>query len=250
MALFDFILGIPPVISIFLISLLISLIVTIIYKFVTNQKLMKSIKEELNDLRKLSREATKTGDTKKISEIQKKMLHKNMVYMQHSMRTTLITFLPILLIFGWLSAHYAYMPLAPNQSFNLTVSFNGYNGTITASPSNSSLKIIGNTTQKVKNNTVIFEMKASNPGDYKVNFNLNNANDSSNYFNSKIIVSNIQNYESPVQKIDTTPFVKEVKLSNQSLVINLYIIKLSWFWVYLIFSLITNSLVRKLFNVY
>lgn len=38
----------------------------------------------------------------KFMEAQKMMMEKNMQYMKHSMKPTLITFVPLILIFGWL----------------------------------------------------------------------------------------------------------------------------------------------------
>ena len=42
-----------------------------------------------------------------------------MKYMMHSLKPTLFTFLPIILIIGWMNAHYAFSPIQPGESFSV-----------------------------------------------------------------------------------------------------------------------------------
>lgn len=86
-----------------IISLVVSLITVVVYKFTTDQVLMKHLKEEID---KLNKEARKhANDHKRAMQIQKDMFSKQMVMMRHSMTSTLITFLPIIILFSWLTDH-------------------------------------------------------------------------------------------------------------------------------------------------
>jgi uncharacterized membrane protein (DUF106 family) len=104
-----------PFISVTILSFLISLIIIVIYKYTTNQTLMKSLKDELKALQaemKLLKD-----QPQKMMEVNKRAMETNMKYMMHSFRSTLFTFIPIIFIFSWMSANYAYEPIAPGENF-------------------------------------------------------------------------------------------------------------------------------------
>ena len=93
-----------PLTTLIIISFVITLIVTIAYKYLTNQELMKTLKE---DGKKLQAEMKNNKDnTAKMLEIQKQAMEKNMKYMMHSFTPTFITFIPLLIIFTWLRNAY------------------------------------------------------------------------------------------------------------------------------------------------
>ena len=46
-----------------------------------------------------------------------------MKYMTHSLKPTIITFIPIILIFGWMNNTLAYEPILPGQEFTTTAVF-------------------------------------------------------------------------------------------------------------------------------
>ena len=93
-----------PLLTIVVLSFVITFIATIIYKWFTDQNLMKSLKE---DTKKLQEEAKQHKDNPaKMMEIQKQAMDKNMKYMMHSFKPTLITILPIGLLITWLGKAY------------------------------------------------------------------------------------------------------------------------------------------------
>lgn len=89
-----------PTASLILISFLLTAAITYIYKKLTNQTILKEMREEVNKLRNKMKEVK--DDKEKLMEIQKQMMEKDMALMKHSLRPTLYTFLPIILIFSWL----------------------------------------------------------------------------------------------------------------------------------------------------
>jgi len=74
------------------ISFIITLISTLVYKYTTNQKLMKSLKEEIVILQKKGKK-------------DKEIWNKQMTIMKNSLASTFYTFIPIIILFRWLSTH-------------------------------------------------------------------------------------------------------------------------------------------------
>lgn len=93
-----------PLGSMILITLILALIITIVYKYTTNQKLMKELKDEMKAFQAKIKENRE--NPQKMMSLQKEMMEKNMSYMKHSMRPTLITFIPLIIFYGWLKSAY------------------------------------------------------------------------------------------------------------------------------------------------
>lgn len=98
-----------PLVAIIFISFLMTLVITLSYKFLTNQEMMKSLKQEIKDFQKQMKEHKE--DSQKVREIQKLSLEKNMKYMMHSFKPTLFTFVPLIIIFTWLRTTYSTIQL-------------------------------------------------------------------------------------------------------------------------------------------
>src|SRR3989344_2060351 len=112
-------LNLPTLWAVILLSFLISLIITIIYKYTTDQNLMKSLKEEMKEMQKEMKELR--NNPEKAMQVQKKVMKTNGKYMMQSLKSTLYSFLPIILIFGWMNAHLAYIPILPGQEFGTKI---------------------------------------------------------------------------------------------------------------------------------
>ena len=98
------VLGLPQPLGLFLVSLGLTVVLTLVYKWMTDQKLMKSLKEEMNAMKEEMKQYK--HDTQKMMEINKKVWDKNMVYLKHSLKPNLITLIPIIIIFSWLRSYY------------------------------------------------------------------------------------------------------------------------------------------------
>ena len=98
------VMSIPSPWNLFLISFIITSIVTLAYKFFTDQKLMKELKGEMKSLQKEMKEFK--NHPEKMMAAQKKVMEKNMKYMMQSFKPTIITMIPIIFIFTWLRAYY------------------------------------------------------------------------------------------------------------------------------------------------
>ena len=86
--------------TVIFVSFLLTALVTWVYKLVTNQALMKEMKEEIKSLQGQMKE--QKDNHEKMMEIQKKAMEKNLQYMKHSFKPTFFTLIPLLIIFGWL----------------------------------------------------------------------------------------------------------------------------------------------------
>lgn len=109
--------GIPSPWNLLLLSFLLTLIMTLLYKYLTDQKLMKELKDDMKELQK-EMKLLKDNPTK-MMEVQKKAMEKNMKYLLQSLKPTLITFIPILIIFEWMRQYYTGLG-NPDVLFGLT----------------------------------------------------------------------------------------------------------------------------------
>ena len=91
-------------IEILVIAVGLSLAMTFAYKFLTDQAVMREIKAEIDRLKKKMKASRR--DPEAMQAIQKEMMPLNMKYLKMSMKPTLITLLPFLLIFMGLRAIY------------------------------------------------------------------------------------------------------------------------------------------------
>jgi uncharacterized membrane protein (DUF106 family) len=238
------VLGLPPFWAILIISLGITLLITIVYKYTTNQKEMKVIKE---DLKRYQKEMRKEKDPKKMMATQKKALDLNMKYMMSSFKSTLYTFIPIIIIFAWLNMHIAYFPIYPNQDFTVTAEFAaGAKGNIsmTAIPE----LTIDSTTQEIVDSQATWTVKGD-AGEYKLIFDYNTEE-----YTQNILITSERSYLSPEQPIKDSK-LKLIVVGNKVVHpfgddFNLFGWHPGWLAAYITFSLVFSTLFRKLFKVY
>lgn len=263
--LFDVLLGwillLHPAIGILLVSLLISVITTFAIKIFSDQSLMKDLKQELKDLQKKMRELK--NNPKKMAKINEKVMETNAKYMSHSMRPTLFTIIPILLIFGWLNSHIGYYPLWPGQPFELTAEFeeDAYGNVSLVLPEG--IELSEGTAEKEILRKEVSWLLTGEEGEYSIGVRLTNAT-----YEKQVLVTTERKY-APVEKNYRNRFLffssanedklNEVRLSNKEVkpfedVPVLKTIPLlknfNWFWTYFLFSIIFSMSFRRIFNIY
>ena len=94
-----------PLSGVIIVAFIITLLTTLVYKYFTDQEALKKIKED----HKLLQEEMKNNkdNPKRMAELQKEMLQKGLLEpMKHQLKPLLITFIPFILIFGWLRETY------------------------------------------------------------------------------------------------------------------------------------------------
>lgn len=239
---FDPLLKLPMLWVVVIMALMITFLITVIYKFTTNQNLMKELKSELKELQKEMKELK--SEPQKMMAVQKKSMQTNMKYMSHSMRSMLFTFIPIILIFGWMNSHLAYEPILPGQEFTTSISF--YDGV----KGNVELMVPGGISSDGELNKIISDgevkwvLKGSE-GEYLLDYNVNDKS-----YTKEVLITEEQSYAKPIKMIkDKT--VRQITIDNNKMeVFNLFGWKVGWLGGYIILSIIFSMALRKLFKVY
>lgn len=241
---FNPILQLPPLLSILIISLIIALITTLAYKLLTNQQEMKRLKEEQKELQKKVKE--NKDNPKKMMEINKEAMSKSMKLMNASFKPMFITMLPILLIFMWLNLHLSYIPLHPGQEFTTTVHFkSGTFGSVQlVDILPDGMQVLSNSSQEIVDGMASWRLVSDVENNYDMKFTY----DGRQYVKSVIITSG-KGYANPVKTVKDSN-IKQIVVDQEKLKINLGLFKLSWFWTYLIFTIVLSSTLRKVLKVY
>lgn len=236
-------LKLPVLWAVILLALIVSVIIVVITKYTTDQALMKKLKEETKEYQKQIKALR--NEPSKAMEVQKKAMEVNMKYMSQSLKSTIITFIPIIIIFGWMSSTFAYESIKPQQEFSVTAFFqenaNGQAELIVPE----GITISGNNTKKIENGKATWNLKGAE-GEYILEFVYNGENQQ-----KSVLITNNHKYIEPLKKISNSA-IKAIQINYKKLVI-LPIGYKDWFgWLgtYIIFSIIFAMILRKVMKVY
>jgi len=237
--LFSPLLNLNPTAAIIIITALIAFLMTVIYKYTTNQSLMKDLKNEIKEFQKEMKELR--NDPHKMMEVQKKAMETNMKYMMHSFRSTIFTFIPIILIFSWLNANLAFMPIIPGEQFNTNIQFNEnvYGAVSIDVPEGITLisdKEVNVDSQKTAN----WVLKGQE-GEYVLDFKFGDK-----VYSKGVIITSLQKYDEPVKLVNDGN-IESISIDNKKMTL---IFGMGWFFSYIIFSIIFSMIFRKIMNVY
>lgn len=228
-----------PLVALPLITVLLSLLMTLVYKWMTDQTQMKLLREDLKKYQKQLKE--NKDDTDKLLDLQKKVMDINLQYMMQSLKPMAVTMLPVLLVFSWLSGHYAYEPLYPGQDFSVDV---------LAAPG-----ITGNVLLDAPELTVdqgekeLVDGKASwkvrgKEGEYFLSIKTQG-----NEYNQEVLITPQQKYIAPQTKI-SDGVLDTISVQMKPLtVLSLFGWELGWLGTYILFSVVFTIMWRKLLDV-
>ncbi|PIN68988.1 hypothetical protein COV93_07230 [Candidatus Woesearchaeota archaeon CG11_big_fil_rev_8_21_14_0_20_43_8] len=241
-------LKLPPIWGILIVAVVISVVITFAYKWLTDQNEMKALKDDIKKIQEKMKEHKK--DPEKMMKIQKQAMDKNMKYMMKSMKPTLFTFIPIILIFGWLNSHMAYYPLVENVPFTATLQFNdGVTGDATIVLPNGISFVMDNETKIINDASVTWTLTGpASPVAYSLSFKKGDL-----VFNKDIIITQSKEdrrYEAPNEIVKKNG-LKNIVIGNEKIKgLNLFGWQLGWLGTYIIFSLIVSIGLRKLLKIY
>lgn len=241
---FGWVLPLPSWLAILIISFILTLITTVIYKYTTNQSEMRRLKDDTKMYQKKLKELK--DNPKKAMEIQQKAMSVNMEYMKHSFKPMLYTMLPLLVIFGWLSAHYAYEPIQPNTPFNVSVYTQGLEGKEITLESMPDLTI-SEPKQTLQNEQATWTLHG-NLGDYKLI-----VTQEKNTAERMLTISNERRYENPIGVVKNGPiqkFIVQQEALHPFNDLSIFGWHPSWIGCYIIFSIALSTIIRKLMKVY
>jgi uncharacterized membrane protein (DUF106 family) len=239
----DPLLNLGPFWAIVVISLVISLLITLIYKLVTNQKKMRELKTEMKDSQKKMKELK--DQPEKVMAMQKAAMKKNLEYMKHSFKPTLITFIPIILIFGWLQGSLAFEPIMPGQDFTVMTYFeDGAEGMIELVVPEEGVEILGEASQEA-DDEVEWKLKATAVGGTIIDFDYNDQ-----IYPKEILVTEDYEYEEAVKKFEGDLNSIEIKYEKLKPLGDFSIFGWhpGWLGLYIIFSLVFSMSLRKIFK--
>jgi uncharacterized membrane protein (DUF106 family) len=239
---FSPLLNLPTLWAVIILSFLISLIITIVYKYTTDQNLMKDLKDEMKEFQKQIKELKK--EPERAMEVQKKSMQTNMKYMMQSMKSTLFSIFPIIIIFGWMSANFAYDPILPGQDFTTTVYFQDNSGESIEISVPDGMIVEGNFRKSIKDKEVKWVLNGEE-GEYLIEYTING-----NKYNKEVLITEEKRYREPSKRVNDG-VVRIIEIDNkEKKVLNLFGWKLGWLGAYIIFSILFSIVIRKIIKVY
>lgn len=239
-----------PFLAILLVSLVLSILITLIYKLATDQEVMKTLKQDIKAAQQEIKKFKK--DPQKMLKIQEQAMQKNMKYMMHSMKPTLFTMIPIILIFGWLNANFSYEPIMPGDEFETILEFNNNvygNVELIMSVNNEKLEFLE--TSKIKEiraKEMSFKFRAIENGVYNLVYSVNNESD----YNVQVVISE-NSYGKPIYRRGDLKGqeIRQITVGYpKKIVADLGFMRLGWLGTYIILSILFSILLRKILKLH
>ena len=225
-----------PTWAITIIALVIAVVVTVAYKFMTDQKLMKALKEDLKKLQKKMKESRDKPD--QMMTLQKEAMEKNMKLMSHSMRPSLITLIPIFFLFGWMNANLTYVPIDAAEPFSIDV-FTDAEGDVLLEILPAGVEIMENTVSTT-NKQATFNLEGD-PGAYTIRATFNEVSEEAD-----LLIG--EGYSTPENRFKSS--IKKINIGYEKLKVNLLGFEMGWLMAYIILSIVFSVVIRKIFRIY
>jgi uncharacterized membrane protein (DUF106 family) len=253
----NFLLTFNPLILIVVTSIIISVIMVIVYKYMTDQDLMKRLKEEIKELQNEMKSLR--DNPAKMGEVNKRAMETNMKYMMHSMKPTLVTFIPIILIFGWLNGNIAFDPLTVGNDFSVELEFyDGTTGQILVMTPEGIMTVNGEL-YTIADNSARIVFRPELAGTYTLQYSLvNDAGETlKTWENTVLVVEEGQRGYEKTPDVIKDEILKTIKVNLQKFrpfgseftvpVLNW---QPGWITLYILISLVCSIGLRKALNVY
>lgn len=235
-------LKLPILWAIIIVALVIAVLITFVYKWMTDQHLMKTLKEDMKNFQKQMKEFK--AEPKRVMELQKRAMETNMKYMMHSFKPTLITFIPLIIIFGWLNANLAFVPIMPDTEFTTTAIFDKETtGTISLVVPEQ-LQLITDSTPSIVDNQAQWKLKGP-AGEYILEYVYNDQS-----YNKELLITEQQKYKQPLMKVKDSALNMIQTDHNKIKPLNLFGWKVGWLGTYIIFSIAFSMILRKILKLH
>lgn len=243
MIIIDQLISMPALYSVLIISFVVSLFINIVYKFMTDQKRLKEIREEIKLHQKRMKELR--DDPKKLMEVQKDAMKIQMEMFTQTMRSTFITIIPLLLLFAWMNAHFAYAPIKPGQDFTTTMLFKEDTSGSPEIIVPEGIKITGSAVVDINDNhEAVWNLKGEE-GEYLLQYKFEALS-----FDKEVLITQNSDYKAPVKNINQND-VEQISISHdKNILLNIRNFKIGWLGTYIIFSLIFSMVLRKIMGLY
>jgi len=179
-------------------------------------------------------------------KVQKEAMKKNMDYMKHSFKPTLITFLPIILIFGWMNAHLAFEPIYPGETFSVTALFGeGVTGE-TELMVDEGVELLSEAKQRINSDTT-WNLK-SNTGEHFLTVKVGKDEQT-----KKVLITKELMYEEPISIYQHSD-IEKIQINYNKLkpagTFSLFGWQPGWLGWYILFSIVFSMGLRKFLKIY
>ncbi|MBU0457119.1 MAG: EMC3/TMCO1 family protein [Nanoarchaeota archaeon] len=245
---FQPLLDISPILAIVVLAFLISLLITLVYKFMTNQDEMKRLKDQQKDFQKKMKELR--SNPAEMMKVQKEAMKVNMEYMKHSFKPTLITMLPIVLIFGWMSAHLSFEPIYPGETYSITAFFKESISEPAELMVDESTELISKEKQNIGEDKSVSWNVKSDEGEHILTVKVGK-----NEQSKKVLITKELEYEEQVSTFQHSDIEKITIDYNKLKPLGKFTVPLfnwqpGWLGIYIIFSIIFSISMRKAMKLY
>lgn len=242
-----------PFWTLFIVSLVVSAVTVVIYRFATDQNRLRKLKADLKRYQKKAMAAR--DEPQKAMKIQKEIMKLNGEYMRSSFKSMIYTFLPIILFFGWLGAHLAFMPLSPGVPFDVSATFvDGVSGQATLSLPEA-LSTTDELSKNITNKTLTWSGISGPVGSYDASIS-HDLSGEEQFFT--LLIADGPEYENPLVEIDGSTAFESILIGNKKLLVfdGVFFFKdipwiknFGWFGAYFLFSIIFSTALRKILKV-
>ncbi len=246
-----------PLLGLVIITLFITIVITVIYKYVSDQKAIKELRDKQ---KKFSEEIKKYKDNpKKMMEVQKQSMQSSMEMMKHSFKPMIYTFIPIIILFGWLNAHLTNEQIYPDTEFSVMVNFPSKATGLVMINAPEEISVLGNKTQEISEGNAQWNLKGKE-GNYLISFDYNKES-----YTKELKITSERDYK-PVTKrkkmftdyiygpnedfLKPSDSAMSIVLGNKQFKFNVLGLKMTWFWTYVILSIVASIIIRKVMKVY
>jgi uncharacterized membrane protein (DUF106 family) len=239
---FGWLLNIPSLVAIIILAFTLGLVSTLLQKYLTDQAKLKRLREDTKKLQEQIKKATKDKDMNKLSNLQEKIMPIQVDMIKETFKPIIVTMVPFLLIFFWLSNHFAYHEIRPDVPFTVSAQFKeGVGGTVTLD----SPLLVDDATKQVSDGVARWTLKGP-AGEHSLNLTYAGAT-----LSRKVLISEERIYESPAQPFEGP--VSSFNIDNERLIpipgFNLFGWYPGWIFYYIIFSIPLSLLLKKVLNV-
>ena len=232
-------------------SLILSIFIALVYKLTTDQGEMRRLRERMKSLQQQVKE--RKGDQDEQMRLSSEMLKANSEYMKKTLKSSLYTIIPAMILFWFLLTQVAFAPISPGGEFSILVNHaedidpthtqiilpGGFSHEDTIHP--------GDETRTLRENQAVFVLRAPmEEGTYAVSLE-----NSGVRVERDIIVTQGREYAQQDTRYDDV--FESARIEYQSLTIltlPFWPHQMNWLWLYIIFSIVLGQLFRKLLRVY
>ncbi|MBI2666301.1 DUF106 domain-containing protein [Candidatus Woesearchaeota archaeon] len=238
-----------PFLGIVVLGFVISLLITLVYKYFTNQEEMKRLKDQQKEFQQRMKGLKSNPD--EMMSVQKEAMKANMEYMKHSFKATLITMLPVLIIFGWMTAHLAYEPIYPGEKYSITAQFApGVSGDAELLVDEGTT-ILGNAKQKIEGAHASWQLQ-SQEGEHFLTVRTGQEQSKQEQI-KKVLITQQLTYEPQISNFQNSGILNiriNYKLLHPLGTFSIFGWEPGWLGLYIILSIIFSMGLRKVLNIY